>query len=149
MNMEIEPIRIYGKKNGDDKKKTPDAFVIVGMIVLVVLVTAVVVALAGLLVRWLWNQLMPGIFNLPSLSYWQAVGLFVLAQLFFGAGAKVETGNKTVKKGAKQESEQKTVHDGDPAEDDKYQDWWRNEGKQAFDLYKTKKSSPKIVDFED
>lgn len=149
MNMEIDPIRVYGKKNSDGEKKTPDALVVLGMIVLVVLVIAVVVALAGLLVRWLWNHLMPGVFNLPTLSYWQAIGLFVLAQLFFGAGAKVETGNKTVKKTAKQELEQKPDNDADPTESDKYQDWWKNEGKQAFDLYKTKKSGPEIVDFED
>lgn len=148
MNLEVEPTRVYGKKGGDGKKKTSDAFAVVGMIIVVVMVIAVV-AVAGLLVRWLWNQLMPGIFDLPTLSYWQAIGLFVLAQLLFGAGAKVETGNKTVKKAAKQELEQKPDNDADPTEDDKYQEWWINEGKQAFDLYKTKKCGPEIVDFED
>ena len=149
MNLEVEPTRVYGKKGGDGKKKTSEPFAVVGMIIVVVVVIAVVVAVAGLLVRWLWNHLMPGIFDLPNLSYWQAIGLFVLAQLFFGAGVKIETGNKTVKKAAKQEPEQKPKIDADPTEDDKYQEWWKNEGKQAFDLYKTKKSRPEIVDFED
>jgi len=33
----------------------------------------------------LWNALMPNIFNLPEVSYWQAVGLVVLAHIFFGS----------------------------------------------------------------
>ena len=37
----------------------------------------------GLGMQWLWNQLMPEIFGLPPISYWQAVGLFVLSHLLF------------------------------------------------------------------
>ena len=37
----------------------------------------------GLGLQWLWNQLMPEIFGLPPISYWQAVGLFVLSHLLF------------------------------------------------------------------
>jgi hypothetical protein len=32
----------------------------------------------------LWNWLMPAIFGLPLLSYWQATGILVLARLLFG-----------------------------------------------------------------
>jgi ABC-type multidrug transport system fused ATPase/permease subunit len=32
----------------------------------------------------LWNWLMPEIFNLPAISYLQALGLFVLFRIFFG-----------------------------------------------------------------
>jgi len=43
-----------------------------------------------LLVSWLgmtlWNILMPMIFNLPALSFWQALGLFILARILFGFG---------------------------------------------------------------
>jgi hypothetical protein len=37
----------------------------------------------GLVVMWLWNWLMPGIFNLPEINYWQAVGIFILCHLLF------------------------------------------------------------------
>lgn len=37
----------------------------------------------GLFLQWLWNQLMPGIFGLPTITYWQAVGLFILSHLLF------------------------------------------------------------------
>lgn len=34
----------------------------------------------------LWNALLPGIFNLPLINFWQAAGLLILARLFFGFG---------------------------------------------------------------
>jgi hypothetical protein len=43
-------------------------------------------ALAGLsaAVMVLWNVLVPGIFGLATLNYWQAAGLFILGRLLFG-----------------------------------------------------------------
>lgn len=38
------------------------------------------------LLQFLWNHLMPEIFGLKSISYWQALGLFVLSKLLFGRG---------------------------------------------------------------
>jgi hypothetical protein len=32
----------------------------------------------------LWNALLPSIFGLPALNYWQTAGLLILARLFFG-----------------------------------------------------------------
>lgn len=37
----------------------------------------------GLLLKALWNWLMPAIFGLGTITYWQAVGLFLLAKLLF------------------------------------------------------------------
>jgi hypothetical protein len=46
---------------------------------------AVLFALAfGWLVMLLWNWLMPSIFSLKPISYWQGFGLTVLAKLVFG-----------------------------------------------------------------
>jgi len=32
----------------------------------------------------LWNLLIPEVFNGPVLTFWQAIGLLILAKLFFG-----------------------------------------------------------------
>jgi hypothetical protein len=37
-----------------------------------------------ILVEALWNWLMPMIFNLRTVTYWQAVGLVVLGHALFG-----------------------------------------------------------------
>jgi hypothetical protein len=58
----------------------------------VFVVVAFIVAVTGLLAlfsavtMWLWNALMPAIFKLPRISFWQAVGLLILAQIFFKGG---------------------------------------------------------------
>ena len=42
------------------------------------------IAVFSVAAMFLWNALMPGIFGLPVLSYWQAAGLVVLARILFG-----------------------------------------------------------------
>ncbi len=54
-------------------------FVLRGLFVFVI-----VVALFGTLVMALWNHLMPDIFGLTTITFWQAVGLFVLSHILFG-----------------------------------------------------------------
>jgi hypothetical protein len=50
--------------------------------VLLGIVSATAMALVlGVGVMWLWNGLMPDIFGLNVISYWQAVGLLVLSHL--------------------------------------------------------------------
>lgn len=46
--------------------------------------------LTGLLVQLLWNGLVPDIFGLPRIGFWQAWGLIVLSGLLTGARGRVE-----------------------------------------------------------
>lgn len=38
----------------------------------------------GAVVQWLWNAILPAAANFNPISYWQAVGLFVLCKILFG-----------------------------------------------------------------
>lgn len=38
----------------------------------------------GVPIWFLWNWLIPEIFELPEVSYWQASGLYALCKLLFG-----------------------------------------------------------------
>ena len=38
----------------------------------------------GLLLSALWNGLMPELFGLPAITFWQALGLFLLSRILFG-----------------------------------------------------------------
>jgi hypothetical protein len=42
------------------------------------------VAVMGLIVFGLWNLLAPAILHLPAISFWQALGLLILARVLFG-----------------------------------------------------------------
>lgn len=38
----------------------------------------------GVLVMSLWNALLPGLFHVPVITFWQALGLLILSKIFFG-----------------------------------------------------------------
>lgn len=40
----------------------------------------------GYVTMLLWNSLMPVIFKLPDITFWQAIGLLILFRLLFGMG---------------------------------------------------------------
>jgi hypothetical protein len=42
------------------------------------------ITLAGWIVACLWNWLMPAIFGLHPIGFWQAIGLLVLTRILFG-----------------------------------------------------------------
>jgi hypothetical protein len=48
--------------------------------------------LCGYLFMWLWNALMPQIFNLPAITYWQGWGLILLSSILF-KGSSHKGGN--------------------------------------------------------
>jgi hypothetical protein len=51
-----------------------------------VLMTVVVIGLlCGLPIMWLWNWLCPQLFHLPTITFWQAIGLFALVRCLWPA----------------------------------------------------------------
>jgi hypothetical protein len=51
-----------------------------------------ILALCGAVTMWLWNGLMPAIFRLPEIGFWQAIGLLVLSQILFKGGHAFHAG---------------------------------------------------------
>ena len=45
----------------------------------------VIAAAFSTIVMMLWNWLVPSIFGLTEITFWQALGLFTLARIFFGS----------------------------------------------------------------
>jgi hypothetical protein len=57
---------------------------IVGRIVKYVILGILALVLFGLVVMALWNWLMPALFGLRIIGFWQALGLVVLCKILFG-----------------------------------------------------------------
>ncbi|MDR3693044.1 hypothetical protein [Mucilaginibacter sp.] len=57
-----------------------------GRFIFIPIAIAAFVALTGFVVMNLWNWLIPAIFHLGFIDFWQAVGLFVLSKILFGFG---------------------------------------------------------------
>lgn len=43
-------------------------------------------ALIGFVVMNLWNYLLPGILHVGTITFWQALGIFILCKILFGFG---------------------------------------------------------------
>jgi hypothetical protein len=56
----------------------------VGRVLKVIAFVVVAAAIFGFIIMHLWNWLMPGIFGLHTITYWQGLGLLILAKILFG-----------------------------------------------------------------
>ena len=64
-------------------KKTRRIFAIIGMALGGVIIAAGTALILGFVVMWLWNWLMPAIFGLTKITFWQAWGLVLLSHILF------------------------------------------------------------------
>lgn len=90
--------------------------------------------LVGYIVMWLWNWLMPELFGLPEVGYWQAVGILVFAKIIFGFGS----GDRPSK--GKERKKQRFANACSPLRKDfsdwkHYDEFWKEEGEQAYEAY--------------
>jgi hypothetical protein len=105
--------------------------VIVGIVLFGALFIGAMAILFGYIIMWLWNALMPGLFDLPTLTYWQAVGLFILAKILFGFGGGGSSHSN--------KSEYKDMHCKKTKEDKfnfskwaHYEEFWKEKGESAY-----------------
>jgi hypothetical protein len=108
---------------------------IIGWVILIIIAAAGFAILFGFLIMWLWNWLMPDLFGLAPITYWQGVGIFILAKFLFGFGGGGSGGGKgpRTKKGFKGECGPESKKEFSRW---KYYDgFWEEEGKQAFKAY--------------
>ena len=107
-------------------------FVIFGAIA----ITAIAL-LFGYVVMLLWNWLMPAIFGLGAVTFWQAVGVVVLAKLLFGGfggwGSKSKK-EKNFEKRIKHRLRERCSETG-IKEWRFYDKYWEEEGKAAYKSY--------------
>ena len=60
----------------------PSFWLLRGLKILVLV--ALFLAVAGYVIMRLWNWLLPDLFQLPLISFWQSLGLLVLSRILFG-----------------------------------------------------------------
>lgn len=107
-----------------------------------ILIAALFAFVFGLFIMLLWNWLMPLLFNLPVINYWQAVGIIVLARLIFGGGHHkpgFHSHEPLQHKFNKYKLMRYCGHNGE--EWKHYNDFWEEEGAEAFKNYVEKKKT--------
>ena len=100
----------------------------------IALIFIVLFLLANYVLMRLWNWLMPDLFGLTTVDYWQALGIFVLAKLIFGFGGGDSGKGKSKSKRKKHfRKDQKCVSwRRDFSEWELYDEFWKEEGETAF-----------------
>lgn len=83
----------------------------------------------------LWNWLIPEVFGLPSLTYWQGVGILVMAKLLFGNFEGKGHKKHSKKRGKKFRRKINTHCKGDFSKWKFYDEFWKEEGETAFNEY--------------
>jgi hypothetical protein len=94
--------------------------------------------LFGLLIQFLWNATLTEMFDLPALSFWQAVGLFILAKLFFGFGAG--SGGSPRKRKKPRVDRQPSADSEDVstlADDETFKKFWEEQGKASYEAFRS------------
>ncbi len=93
----------------------------------------------------LWNWLMPELFALPTIDYWKALGLIVLAKIIFGFGFGDSDGPGGKKKINKKRFEEKKCSWRNDFSDWKHYDaFWQEEGEKAYQDYMERKRNENI-----
>ena len=127
--------------------RPPRVLRIVGMVLAGVVFAAAFALAFGWLVMILWNWIMPTIFHLSEIGYWQAFGILLLAKIVFGAfgnrgpGHGPGRGNPWGGNPFRRES----WHRGDWHEDREWwkyaHDFWKEEGRDAFQRFVERKKT--------
>ncbi len=152
------------EKKFDEKFDTEDKVNIAMKVLKVIGMVILGIAAAflfGLVIMWLWNWLMPLIFGLPKVTYWQGIGLLILSSILFGrlGGGSSDSKKKdkkdkgSVKEQIKEEirneltkelekDREKESEEANSDYEKVYDEWWEAQGKESFEKY-AKKSEEK------
>lgn len=118
-----------------DEPKFLFVFRIIGMILLGLTIAVVFAFLFGYFVMILWNWLMPMLFGLKLITFWQAVGIIILAKLVFGGFGHGRNHWKHNHHGHWQRHNY--GHRCDRWQ--YYEEYWKEEGEKAFNSYVERK----------
>ncbi len=111
------------------RRKSPGE--IAGWILLGIIAVTGLAILFGYIIMWLWNWLMPELFGLSTINYWQAVGIFILSKILLGGcgggGGKESSKDSkaSCKKGEKNDFSKWKYYDK----------FWTEKGDQAYKEY--------------
>ena len=116
---------------------------IIGMVFVGVIFAILFALVFGFLVKWLWNVLMPELFGLTQITYWQAFGIVVLAKLLFGTfGSKGHGHDRRSRHPGPFGKLHDRFHGAEEGPWSRrsrswktYRQFWQEEGKAAFEAY--------------
>lgn len=104
---------------------------IAGLIILAVIGISGLAILFGFVIMWLWNWLMPELFGLTTITYWQGVGLFILLKILTGSCGSSNSCDSSKKSKSDCENDSKTSF----SKWKHYDKFWKEEGDILYKEY--------------
>ena len=120
---------------------------IVAMVLFGIVAIVGLAILFGFAIMWLWNTLMPELFGLPTLTYWQAVGLFILSKILIGCGSSGRGSSHHKKHDSECKDGKKKRTDF--SKWDHYDKFWEEKGDEAYTKYVEELEAGKETSKED
>ena len=90
----------------------------------------VFILLFGLLLQWLWNAALVPAIGVGEVSFWQAVGVLILAKLFFGFGSGDHSRSG---RGKRRRGKQRWLPDGTDAKS--FKAYWEAQGRAEYEAF--------------
>ncbi len=107
---------------------------IIGWILFGIIAITGLAILLGYVIMRLWNWLMPDIFGLTTINYWQAVGLFIMLKLLLGGcGGSSSSNNHNSSKHSKSSCKKESKNEFSKWKH--YDKFWEEEGNKAYEEY--------------
>lgn len=118
------------------RMRSKDPIVIIGTIIFIAILITFFVTLFGYVIMYLWNWLMPLIFGLTTITFWQAIGLGALSKLLFGGFGSDKSSKKSNKCDPKKSPKK------DFSKWKHYNAYWKEEGEKAYADFINKRETP-------
>ena len=119
------------------KEKVKKIVKVIFMVIFGAIAITALALLFGYVVMLLWNWLMPAVFGLGVITFWQAVGIMILAKLLFGGfggGGGKSRRKKNMEKRLKHRLRERCSENG-IKEWRFYDQYWESEGKAAYEAF--------------
>lgn len=146
--METQDGNIESRKKSRVARKVAH---IVKMIFIGLTMTVIFAFVFGYVIMWLWNWLMPAIFGLGVITFWQAFGILIMAKILFGAfGMRPRPPRSKFRNFNGHIADHKRAFFNDewdfrchPGNWRSYKKYWDEEGKAAYEEYVKKAEKKK------
>ena len=124
------------------KLRSKNPLIVVAWVLIFAVFIVAFIALFGFVFQYLWNWLMPEIFGLGVVTYWQAIGLMILAKIIFGGFGDGDKDSKCSPEDSSKRNKKSSSKDFTKWE--QYDAFWKEEGEAAYEDYKNRLNNPPV-----
>lgn len=125
------------------KLRSKSPIEIIGMVVFGGIFITAMIALCGYVIMWLWNWLLPDLFGITIITYWQAMGIFALSKILLGGGCGFGGGGSSKCDSDKKSSYSDKSKKRDFSKWKYYDEFWEEHGNQAYEEFLKRKEDNK------